>query len=502
LRRAQSVAVGERRSKSKFIPSQARALANVLKQAVVQPLKRTITKRKSFETNVHDQPIDRSSSSIDQRVCELSIDSNESTSLVLLTPPPAKPPRQINESDSSSSSAIDLRTCPPAKPPRLFSLLNKVDDARDVIEPTDTIVTNTFNLVDTFASPLLSTIESIDHPTSSKRLPSISDTTSVQITVDSLLNKSTNMPTTFDAFERVIPTLRSCEYCSDDFIPTEMIQLANTQGKTILNDSHETHNVLSTTMNNHDSTMSIDQANMQNIVREHRSALSQSRVTMHVSPARTTTTRRPLMFVSLDSTVKSRKAISSAVDIATTTSTPLISTSVRVTGPLPMLVSSNATVTHTNGEHHTCSTVTSRHDSSISLATSNKQSSQTSINTLTYDSGVFFPTNLQSCMSTHALQSNYDDRRHSYDNLTDRHTIVSSIRSLAPCQTHSSSISTVYETFDNEPSSTTSPTYLSALSTFNTNDTSISVRCYSDRTDDDPLDSFDVDSSSKGRHQY
>ena len=69
--------VGERLIKSKIIPEQARALANALKHAVVNPLKKSIIKKKSFDANLNEQQLTSSHQPIVQSF------SNPSSSLFI-----------------------------------------------------------------------------------------------------------------------------------------------------------------------------------------------------------------------------------------------------------------------------------------------------------------------------------------------------------------------------------------------------------------------------------
>ncbi|CAF5223024.1 unnamed protein product, partial [Rotaria magnacalcarata] len=82
--------VGERLTKSKIIPEQARALAHALKHAVVKPLKKSMAtkKSKSVDTTTYEQQLTQSllntpSSVIDNSdnlINEISADSLESAS--------------------------------------------------------------------------------------------------------------------------------------------------------------------------------------------------------------------------------------------------------------------------------------------------------------------------------------------------------------------------------------------------------------------------------------
>lgn len=148
--------LGERLSKSKIIPNQARAFANALKEAFVRPLRKNLIKRKSSETRMNDNKFDRnlSRSSLPNELIssELSVDSNDSTTTRTSTPPPPpKPARRFDDSESESDS-IDVTVLPPAKPPRLYSVYKR-EHHPDLIQQTDEIVKRVLRLVRTFDSP-------------------------------------------------------------------------------------------------------------------------------------------------------------------------------------------------------------------------------------------------------------------------------------------------------------------------------------------------------------
>lgn len=333
VRRTDSIPLSERLSKSKSIPDQARALAQALKQAVVQPLRRSIRRRKESENG----PTSGS------YPAEFSIESTDSTSPIPSTPPvPVKAVRQTDDSDTSSSIEISVLT-PPAKPPRHFSLYRE----EDLIEQTDAMVKRVWNLVENFPSR------------------------------------------------------------SDESIPNEISEFADDLAKNILRQCRST------------------------LPREKdKSHLSQSIISMHISPVQKPL--RPLMVVSHE---RPKTTVSPILDIVTSTSTPFVTTSVRVTSPSALRVSSDTTVTIVTGR-------------------SSSDKSET----------------------TRLLTSALDNNDHDDDDET----------------------STVYESAECYPSSTTSPSYVSAVSTFYRSGTvTPTERRDSQRTENDYL--LDLDRLSQGR---
>jgi hypothetical protein len=104
---------------------------------------------------------------------------------------------------------------------------------------------------------------------------------------------------------------------------------------------------------------------------------------------------------------------------------------------------------------------------------------------------------------TRSLLSDYDNLHGSYGSLNDDNQPTPTVTPPLPSlSTASSSMTTIYESLDNFPSSssaTTSQTYISAVSTFNTDGTRTpSQRFNSDMSDEDLVESFDIDRSSQG----
>ena len=384
VRRAESIPLSERLSKSKSIPDQARALAQALKQAVVQPIRRSIRRRKTSQNGPQSG----------QFSVELSMESTDSTSPIPSTPPlPLKPTRQTDESSSASSFEIPSSLSPPAKPPRHFSLYcaeeilaaaevneeqqqqqqqqdeDEDENEKDLIQETDELVKKVWNLVESFPS------------------------------------------TTKDA------------------IPKELIQFADELAKKIL---HQCQSRIS---------HQIDASHP-----------SQSIVSMHISPVQRTL--RPSMIVSHES---SRPIVSPILDIVTSTSTPFVTTSVRVTSPSALRMSSDTTVT-------ILTTKSSRRDSVASSSTI----------TVTTD------------RNDSENDDNDSDNQHNNNNDDD--------------DDDDEQTSTIYQSADYYPSSTTSPSYVSAASTFNRSGTATPIeRRDSQRTENDDL--LDLERLSQGRRR-
>ena len=463
-RNAPQIPVVERSFKSKFIPDQARALANAIKQAVVRPLKKSRTKRKSSSDAIvgktNDQSIHRSSVPVNHLTHELSIDSNESTSPIALTPPPPKPPRQIEESDSSSS--IDIHLIPPAKPPRHFSLYRH-EHKEDLIHQTDQIVRRVLHLVDTFG---------IVSPDTNRPNEIVRSNVETPLT-STLLNDSSETSTLTQS--------------SDDVIQPEITQLATDLAERIVKESQ----VSIRSMRTNDRQVQMKRQTKDQTL----PILSQAMVSMHVTPARTTL--RPLMFVSLDFTGTEKKAISLIRDITTTKPKPLVTTSVRVSSPTHILLSSSTTITTSDEEYNSNSTLISKN----SITSTRSSFVQTSSERRTLDS---VNNILRQTMTTPSQSIRSDENIHqgSATSLTDDHQQCSVILPPHPSlsETISSSISTIYESLDNCPSSETSRSYVTAASSLNGSGTSTpSRRCDSDRTDEDLSDSFEIERSSTGR---
>ena len=446
LRHAEKSPRNERLSKSKIIPEQARALAHALKQAVVKPWKKALVKRKSSETSANEPSLEisthRSSIPVDHLVHELSIDSNESTSPIPLTPPPAKPPRHADESDSSSS--IDLPSLPPAKPPRHFSLY-KNEHYEDLIQQTDQIVKRVLNLVESFGNA-----------------------------------PPTSQPSESSETERDL---------SDPLIPVEITELATTLAERILDASQVEATLTATQTNKARQVRPMEEKRF----RENLPLWSPSAVTMHVSPP-PRQTERPLMFVSLDSKASKKKTLSPLLDIVTSKSTPSFTTSIRVSSASPSLVSSTTTITpSSDDECHSSSTLISK--SSVTSTRSNvwrTQSEQGSRDSVNTNSSLLLRS------TPDGILSDYDNLHGSSASLTeDSQSFYSALPSLS--EVNSTSISTIYESLDYCPSSSTSPSYVSAASTFNRSGTTTPSRRDSNRTDEDLVDAFDLEGSSRGR---
>jgi hypothetical protein len=482
--RVNQTPVGERFIKSKIIPDQARALANAFKHAIAKPFKNTLVKKNSFDTNEQQLSISNPPSNFienpDQQLNELSNDSYESTSPIPLTPP-AKPPRHNDE--SSSSSSIEINSPPPAKPPRHFSLYKK-EKNEDLIQQTDAVLKKVLNLVDTFGTN-----------------PNI-ETFTVQPTRIAMNTDISSRTKTFDNKTDRPLSITSLP-SSDDGVPTEIIQLARDLTDNILQNlgkEFEKHLL-------YDKLSQLEQQQQQQKTsRDNPPSFPHPIVTTHITPTHSTT--RPLMFVSYDT----KKPVSPLLDIVTIKSKPSFITSVTVSSPPQPVVSSITTITNSDDDLNSTSTLISNSSQTSHrpnlLQTSSKQGSLDSIDNTLYDNTVFQTRNTGNATPVHSLLSDYDNLHGSYGSLNDDNHPAQIMPPPLPSSsektssTVSSSTTTIYESLDNYPSlssSATSPTYASAVSTFNTGGTTTPQRLNSDINDDDFIQSVNIDRSSQGR---
>jgi hypothetical protein len=514
--RVNQTPVGERLIKSKIIPEQARALANALKHAVVNPFKKTITKKKSFDTNLIEQqltssyqPIFSNQSSIiiensDQQLNEISIDSVESISPGTLTPPPAKPPRQTDETDSSSSNDI-IHSVPPAKPPRHFSLYEN----EHLMQQTENVVKKVLDLADTYG-----TVSQDDKDMNVLREPSLGKFRTSgslkpiqRFTVQpTRIAMNSHVPIKTISFDNEINKpmiITSVSSSTDKIVPKEITQLARDLTENILQDIQRDLQIQNP--NQQVLFAQLEQQQQTNTTSYNTTpSFPHSIVTTHVSP--THSASRPLMFVSLDTESSNpTKVVSPLHEIVTTKSTPIFTTSVRVISLPPTLVSSTTTVSNFDDEINNNNNKTS--DRSKSLQTICKQSSLDSNDTPTNDNTVFSSQNTDNATSARSLLSDYDNLHGSYGSVHDDNQPTPIISPPLPSSsetissTASSSTTTIYESLDNfSTSSPTSPSYVSAVSTFNTGGTTTpSQRFNSDISDEDFIEIFDIERLSQGR---
>jgi len=234
---------------------------------------------------------------------------------------------------------------------------------------------------------------------------------------------------TDELVKKVWNLVESFPSTTKDAIPKELIQFADELAKKIL---HQCQSRIS---------HQIDASHP-----------SQSIVSMHISPVQRTL--RPSMIVSHES---SRPIVSPILDIVTSTSTPFVTTSVRVTSPSALRMSSDTTVT-------ILTTKSSRRDSVASSSTI----------TVTTD------------RNDSENDDNDSDNQHNNNNDDD--------------DDDDEQTSTIYQSADYYPSSTTSPSYVSAASTFNRSGTVTPIeRRDSQRTENDDL--LDLERLSQGRRR-
>ncbi|CAF1132972.1 unnamed protein product [Adineta ricciae] len=496
--------VGERFIKSRIIPDQARAIANAFKHAVVRPLKRTITKKKSDDgahstepplTSSH-QPYVHSLSTndhFDQQGNEFSISSCESISQTTFTPPPAKPPRQNDESDSLSS--VDITPIPPAKPPRHFSLYSN----KSLMQQTDTAVKKVLNLADAFGivsndDTDISILRTTPPDMSQSGNLHVSDSlqTLQSFIVDaSRLVTNTDTPVMTKSFEfeseqprRVNLISSSVEKSAKEIVPVKIIHFATELAETILRETQEC--VTTSTPSSKTSS-------------NNTSSFPHSIVTTHISPT-PPSLARPLMFVSFQTQPGvTPKIVSPLREIVTIKPTPIVTTSVTVVSTPTTLLSSTTSVNA--NEDETDQPVTSASNSNRifnQLESTENTSRESNANfevSIARDNTVFFPENADNITSVRSFSGNYDNSHVSNGSFQDdnNHQPQDTSPSTTRCSTpSSSSTATLYESLDNFSTSTaTSPTYVSAASTFNTGVTLTPTQHFnSDTSDDDTIESL------------
>lgn len=447
--------VGDRFVKSRIIPEQARALANAFKQAVVKPLKKPIFKKKSFDAARTEPQILSSQASVvqsfsspssividnsDQPYFETSVDSYESYL-------PGKSARHNDE--SASSSSIEMPISPPAKPPRHFSVYKNEDELTFLRQSTNN------QLVQIQTSESLKNIETF--------------------TVQPIcVAVKTNVPLRTELFDYSVSSSSSSSSSPItkpvDTSTDQIIQLATNLANRILKDVK--NDLIPTTK----PSESID------------------------TPIVSHSTFRPLTFVSCDS---KSSTISPILDIVTVKPTPIFTTSVKITRPTTSFISATTkTTVNKNSTNDSNSTSNSNSrlisDRSQLLQTSSQQTSLDSTDPTSYDNTIFLPTNTGHATPTRSSLSDYDNLHGSYGSLNDDNQTTRTITPDLPSSV-SSSTTTIYESLDNFPSSSSSATYVTAASTLNTDGRRTpSQRLNSDITDEDLLESFGSDRSSQG----
>ena len=458
--------------KSKIIPEQARALASALKQAVVKPLKRSLNKKKSLDATVHEHqllishpPIVQSLSNLpstfltnsDHHLNELSIDSYESTSLMAITPPPAKPPRQNEE--SSSSSSIEIHS-PPAKPPRHFSVYKTAEELNSLRQTT----TDQFVRIQT-----------------SESLKQVEPFTVQPVRIA----MKTDVPLRTESFAQPVTSSTISSTKQDSSVEKYATNLTD---KILHNTKKEIQKSNRERLFNKLSQLE-QQQKQEEIVQisgDIPSSFPHPMVTTHISPNHST--KRPVMFLPFDSNshfLPTNKR-SPLLEIVTIKPTPTFTTSVTVTSSS----SSSTTPTVTNSVEDLISDT-----STLIPSSQTKRTSIDSHDLTSYDNNLITGNDTPS----RSLHSDYDNIHGSYGSLIDDNQTPR----LPSPSTVSSSMTTIYESLDNFPSSastTTSRTYVSAVSTFNTDGIRTpSQRLNSDISDEDLVESWDIERSSQGR---
>ena len=447
----------------------------------------------------------------DQSIHEISVDSYESTSQHALALPPTKSSHHNDESISSSS--IDINS-PPAKPPRHFLYNNE-----DLIKQTDSIVKQVVDLVDisyntkqddennhsnitTITSFNTNQIERLNGLKSVETCPVQSThivmASEIPLTIKSL-DKSM-MITSSPSFSSCIEQLTNTKESSDEIIPIEIVQLARELSTTILQDVEKQTNWHSIT--NNDQRTSYDklsQLDQQLTFHNNISSFSQSFASNN--NLSTQTTSHSLICHS------STDTISSIVNSITTKTVPVFTTPIKVTCSSSITHSTIINVTNSNEQ---ISTLNSNLTSILLKSDTKWNSLDCYDNPL--DSTTVLPQTTKCRTSTYSFLSDYDNFPDSCGSLNDdqQQTIIllptdfsylSSLEMIS--STVSSSITTIYESFDNFPltsSSMTSPTYVSASSTFNTDNTTTPQYLHSDMSDEEFMHSFDIPNLTPGRN--
>ncbi len=413
----------------------------------------------------------------DHQLNELSGDSYESTSLLAITPPPTKPPRQNDE--SSSSSSIEINSPPPAKPPRHFSVYKNADELNILRRTTaDQFVqlqtSNSLKNIDKFTVEPIRIAVKTDVPLKTEVLDHLVTVTSFSSTIkqSNIVDRSTDQIVSY---------------------ATNLTKMILQEVKKDIQKSN--HEILF-------NKLSKIEEQQQQTSRDNPPSFPHSIVTTHVSPMRST--KRPLMFVSLDSESRLTPISSPLLDIVTIKPIPIFTTSVTVTSPPSPVVSSTTTVTNSDEDLNSTSTLISNSSKYLNRSTvleiSSKRSSIESNDLTTYDNTIFLSQTTGNATPARSLISDYDNLHGSYGSLNDDNQATQIGTPLLPSS--SSSMTTIYESLDNFPSSSstaTSPTYVSAVSTFNTDGRRTpSQGLNSDISDEDLVESFDIERSSQG----
>lgn len=517
-------------------------------------------KKKSVEANVPEQtspvaaqppstlpissnPVTPVLENLEQIALETSVDSFDSTSPLPLTPPPAKPPRNGDESASSSSAEIHS---PPVKPPRHFSLYANQDD-EGLIQQTDTAVKKVLSLVDTFGivsnddadmnilrettpniyiqqasnstdETTLSTLS----PSDLDRRPDFKEPDNQRVCDDSSSN-----------LEEIVQEIRSRSPPPED---TSSVDVNLTQDNELFIEEPLPPLEITTLATNLTTRLLEnveDELRTQNRqITEHRTETIEN-VSISLPPQEaqsqansTQSTSRPLVFVALDSNTNVMKPTTAIVEIASSKPTPKVTTSVTIISPpQPEISSLNAATTISSeivsdDDEALNSSSTLMPNSSVAsdrlkfLQSSSKESSIDSNDTNPYDAVNSQQFNAGSATPARSLISDYDNLHGSYNSLNDDSQVstgfvpnqlpssVSTETASSMPTTTSSSMSTIYETADNMSTSSTntatSHTYASARSTLHSEHTSGSVtpayRINSDISDEDLVESFEIES--------
>lgn len=475
---------------------------------------------------------------------ETSLDSVESTSPIAITPPPAKPPRNSEESASSSSTEINS---PPAKPPRHFSLYSN-ENEEGLIQQTDTVVKKVLNIVDTFGTisendndmtilrqspppiyvqqpstateferensdtvqtPDVSPIEPEQTSSSYTDLPATAEALDESITLTTTAPFPTSLPDFSD------PSLdESRDIQTNDESPSyEINQLATNLTENIFHEIEKELERQEKLIKIDDREDRFEQPSTTQAFPLDAPPLIKSFVT--TQPSSSQSTSRPLMFVSHDPTFNVSKPFSPTLNIVTTKSTPKITTSVTVISPPEPEISSTTTATMnliSDDEEQLNSSSTLVPNSSIAsdrskfLQSSSKDSSIDSNDTIPSDNTSHHQQpNTGSATPARSLISDYDNLHGSYGSLNDDNqqnppppppSSASSETIPSISTTATSSMSTIYESMDTIPSSST-PTFVTAMSTLTNNSTSGSEtaiqRLNSDISDEDLVESHEVE---------
>ena len=496
----------------------------------------------------------------DNLLNETFVDSIESTSPIAVMPPPAKPPHLNDESVSSSSSTeINSPPAKPPRHFSLYNndeddgLIQQTDSAvKKVLNLVDTfgMISDNDNDMNILrqTSPVPIYIQQASSKSELNSQTSTDSQTFHTFTVDpartplssnsSLITKALDESVAIDSHLSMsspssdlsfLSNNKSAEIKSNDnSTPIGVIQLSAKLTDNIFEEIKEElkkddiSTNLSTVINN-DRQNLLDKLSTQskttnNAFHDNIPSLSQSMETIHTSSSSIQSTSRPLTFLPLDSGSNTIKAFSPLINIAKARPTLNVTTSVTVASSSPAETSSSTTTMTTtradvnsDDEEQLNSTSTLIPNSSIAsdrsrfVQTSSKGSSFDSTDTNPFENITSQQVNTGAATPARSLLSDYDNLRGSYESLNDDAQQAPSLPSPPSAlsetmpsmpTTTTTSMSTIYESLDTIPSTSTA-TFETARSTLNNDNASNVVaetkRKNSDISDEELVESHGIE---------